>query len=113
MRLSGERVRQLERTGSNKYEAGMRARGMAPEDDGRRFGPRPKSQYEIEADEEEEATPKAPRVMRGTLFDGTEAWQTAERSRVAKAPKKSEPKREEREPETTGTLALFGSEGEW
>lgn len=113
MRLSGERVRQLERTGSNKYKAGMRARGMAPEDDGRDFKPRPKTQYEIESDEEEEtAAPKAPRVMRGTLFDATEEWQAAERSRVAKAPKKSEPKREA-EPETTGTLALFGNEGEW
>jgi hypothetical protein len=113
--MSAGRLDRIEHQAENKFAAGARRVGIAPEDEGRTFRPR-EAQLEREEDDDaeptEEVAPKAPRVMRGTLFDATAEWQTAERSRAVKVPKKSEPKRET-EPETTGTLALFGSEGEW
>ena len=114
--MSADRIDRVEHQASNKFAGRMRRAGFAPEDEGRTFRPRetqPEREEDDDAETSEEAAPKAPRVMRGTLFDATEEWQTAERSRAVKVPKKSEPKREESEPETTGTLALFGSEGEW
>lgn len=113
--MSLGRVNRIEHQASKRFEAGMRRAGFAPEDEGRTFRPRvaqPEREDDDDAETAEEAAPKATRVMRGTLFDATEEWQVAERARVARAPKKSEPKREP-ETETTGTLALFGNEGEW
>lgn len=113
--MSLGRVNRIEHQASKRFEAGMRRAGFAPEDEGRTFRPRvvqPEREEDDESETSEETAPKAPRVMRGTLFDATEEWQAAERARVAKAPKKSEPKREE--PEASATLSLFGeSEGDW
>lgn len=117
MRLSGERVRQIERSAMRKYKQGMRERGLAPDDEGRTFKPRPKTQEEVDDDNEESESPKPvakPRIMRGTLFDGTAEWAAAERARAQKTARKSEPSRTDAaEPEGT-TLTLFGEDkGEW
>lgn len=115
-RLSVARVNQIERSALRKYEQGMRERGLAPDDEGRTFKPRAKTQEEVDDDNEESEPPKPvskPRIMRGTLFDGTAEWTAAESSRAVKAPKKSEPKREEPENESAA-LPLFGeTEGAW
>lgn len=114
--MSIGRVHRIEHMASGKFGDRMRRAGFAPEDEGRTFRPREAQQPDRDEDDDaepaEEVAPKAPRVMRGTLFDGTEEWQAAERARVARAPKKSEPKREEHE-QDSGTLSLFKDEGEW
>lgn len=113
-RISQGRVHRVEYLASRKFEAGMRRAGFAPEDEGRTFKPRATQTERDDEDEElaEEHAVAKPRIMRGTLFDGTEEWKAAERARTVKVPKKSEPKREEHE-QDSGTLSLFKDEGEW
>ncbi len=115
-RLSVARVNQIERSALRKFKVGALEWGMAPDDEGRTFKPRAKTQEEVDDDGEESESPKPvpkPRIMRGTLFDNTAEWKAAESARTVRAPKRSEPKREEPENESAA-LPLFGeSEGAW